>query len=228
MPHTAGIFSQDGFNADGQIFVDPTKFVAGTGTSPLSVDGSGIPVATLVAATAAVLYANLGLLLRTGVYATPAGTQRQFGTAANQPGPSTVANTSGPLAQQGLPPIPAAHLPTIIGGKAGPVAKGFQINWIDLITNNQNVANTLYSSGLFTYPFADKTAAAKTTLLAYAANGLDKTAYAGIRVQRITPTTIAPIITTDTEPVLQVGITPGAVTGTLFYGAVVGVSFNFN
>jgi hypothetical protein len=166
--------------------------------------------------------------LRTGQYAS-ASSQSQFGTAAGVAGPTTVANTSGPLAlPAGIPPILAANLPTLGNIQRGPIPKGMQINSIDVIYTVAGLAAAVATVGLTTTAFANTTAPVVANLIALAANGLPTAVQATPYVKNVAVATPAMIITADTEVVANVNFTGGA-TGTVdFYGIVVHCSYNFN
>jgi hypothetical protein len=211
-----------------QIFVDAGWFTDVAGLATVASAGPGLFVKHVPATDASTFFANLGLLLRTGQYASADG-QSQFGTAAGVAGPTTVANTSGPLAlPPGIPPILAANLPTLGNIQRGPIPKGMQINSIDVIYTVAALAAAVATVGLTTTTFANATAPVVTNLIALAANGLPTAVQATPYVKNVAVATPAMLITADTEVIANVNFTGGA-TGTVdFYGIVVHCSFNFN
>ncbi len=228
MSITEGKWEQGTPSTDMQIFVDAGRFTDVAGLATVASAGPGLFVKHVPAADASTFFANLGLLLRTGQYASADG-QSQFGTAAGVAGPTTVANTSGPLAlPPGIPPILAANLPTLGNIQLGPIPKGMQINSIDVIYTVAALAAAVATVGLTTTTFANATAPVVTNLIALAANGLPTAVQATPYVKNVAVATPAMLITADTEVIANVNFTGGA-TGTVdFYGIVVHCSFNFN
>lgn len=228
MSITEGKWEQGTPSTDMQIFVDAGWFTDVAGLATVASAGPGLFVKHVPATDASTFFANLGLLLRTGQYASADG-QSQFGTAAGVAGPTTVANTSGPLAlPPGIPPILAANLPTLGNIQRGPIPKGMQINSIDVIYTVAALAAAVATVGLTTTTFANATAPVVTNLIALAANGLPTAVQATPYVKNVAVATPAMLITADTEVIANVNFTGGA-TGTVdFYGIVVHCSFNFN
>ncbi len=228
MSITEGKWEQSTPSTDMQIFVDAGWFTDVAGLATVASAGPGLFVKHVPATDASTFFANLGLLLRTGQYASADG-QSQFGTAAGVAGPTTVANTSGPLAlPPGIPPILAANLPTLGNIQRGPIPKGMQINSIDVIYTVAALAAAVATVGLTTTTFANATAPVVTNLIALAANGLPTAVQATPYVKNVAVVTPAMLITADTEVIVNVNFTGGA-TGTVdFYGIVVHCSFNFN
>jgi hypothetical protein len=228
MSTTEGKWEQGTPSTDMQIFVDAGWFTDVAGLATVASAGPGLFVKHVPATDASTFFANLGLLLRTGQYASADG-QSQFGTAAGVAGPTTVANTSGPLAlPPGIPPILAANLPTLGNIQRGPIPKGMQINSIDVIYTVAALAAAVATVGLTTTTFANATAPVVTNLIALAANGLPTAVQATPYVKNVAVATPAMLITADTEVIANVNFTGGA-TGTVdFYGIVVHCSFNFN
>jgi len=235
---TAGLFEQDTPQPDGQIFVGASEFVDITSAGAAVPTSSAAGLFTLdvtTASHAAKFFANLKEMLRTGVYASFANGYTAFGTTGPPPvpGPSAVANTSGPLATQGHPPITIANLPTIKGPVNGPLLKGLQINWVDVIYEVDTTALAAATMGLTKTKFpaaGTKAAPVVTNIIALAANGLPTATNTAGQATRTRVAVANPAMDVDdgSEIVLNVNLTLGA-SGTLhFYGAVVGVSFNFN
>jgi hypothetical protein len=228
MSVTDGKWEQGTPSTDMQIFVDAFWFTDVAGLATAATAGPGLFTKHVPATDASTFFANLGLLLRTGQYAS-AVDQEQFGTAAGVAGPTTVANTSGPLALlPGIPPILAANMATLGHAQNGPISKGMQIDSIDVIYTVAGLAAAVATVGLTTTTFANATAPVVTNLITLGANGLPTAVQATPYVKSVAVATPAMLVTTDTEVVANVNFTGGA-TGTVdFYGIVVHCSFNFN
>lgn len=228
---TAGTFNQDTPQSDGQIFFGASEFtplVAATGV--LASSAAGLYSLNVPASSTANLFANLNELLRTGVLGVFG--QEAFGTAASVPGPSTVANTSGPSALQGRPPILAANEPTIIGPVRGALPKGLQINSVDVIYTVGTLAVTSATLGLTQTKFgaagAGATAPVVANIIALAANGLPVAVAANPVTTRIAVPTPAMIILPETEIILNVNFVTPATSTVTFYGVNMNVSYNYN
>jgi len=219
---TAGQIIASQPNTDGQLFIPVSRFSA-VGTVPaLASAGPGLLTATLATATTYNLFAAIDELLRTGL---APNYQEAFGTAALVPGPTAVANTSDPLAIDGMPPFTNALNPTLNPQK-GFVPKGMQINWVDAIYSAP-AAITSATLGLTTTKYVNNTAPLVANIIALGANGLP----AGLQAQpyrtRVSVATPAMIVLDGCEVILNLNFATGAGNAVL-YGAVVGVSFNFN
>ena len=213
---------------DLQIFVDTTWFNNIGGTSTIATDGAGSLYAALGNSAVGAWYANLALFLRTGVLASSYD-QEQFGTAAGVAGPTTVANTSGPLAlPPGIPPILAANLPTLGNAQRGPIPKGMQIDSVDVIYTVTGAALTGATIGLTKTVFANNTAPVVTNLIALGANGLPTAVQAQPYVTNVAVGTPAMITSADAEVVLNVNLTTQAAGSAVFYGVVFHCHYNFN
>jgi hypothetical protein len=174
-------------------------------------------------------------MYRSGVYGTD---QEQFGTAGGTSGPSTVANTSGPLAlAPGIPPITAANLATVggtIGGSGilhGPIPKGIQINSIDVIYQVLAVNASAATIGLTRTFFQNGVAPVVTNIIALGTNGLVLTIGAQVQVINVpvtSPAMIVPAQNGDTIIILNVNFTAGAGGTVNFYGCVLNCSYNLN
>ena len=214
---------------DMQIFIDPHHIFASSGVAAVTRDGSGLINLAIGASQACVFQAFFTPNTRTGMYATPALDQEQFGTAASQPGPSIVANTSGPLAlKPGFPPILAADMATLGAIQRGPIPKGIQINSIDAIYLVTGVALTLATVGVTKTVFANNTAPAVTNLLANASNGLPTAVQAQPYVKNVPLTAVAFLTDNDVEPIIELDLTTAAGGSAKLYGLVAHCSFNFN
>jgi len=228
---TSGQFLQDSPVADGQIFLGPftgLALVGGNTTNNINQNnGANANFFNLNgASTTYNIVANLTNILRTG---TAPNYQEQFGTAALQPGPSSVANTSDPLNLTGMPPIKKAVLATLTGGSNGFIAKGMQINWIDLIyATGANAVTSVFAS-LDAIKFANNVAPVVTNLFNnYGGASFPTAAQTNPYVARATITNPSFLVTTDSTFQVNIQVITGATATTSFYGIVLGVSFNFN
>jgi hypothetical protein len=230
MSHTDGFYEMDTPNPDGQIFIGASEFKDINGVATYASAGEGLFTLNLGSAAAASFFANVtALLRRTGVYATPSRVQEQFGTAASVPGPTTVANTSGPEATSGYPPYLAAQLPTLTGPITGPIPKGFQVNSLDVIYDVETVNLSLAQCSLVVTQFTNLAAPSVTNRIALAANGLPVAFAAGVAQLTNVPVP-SPVFSTaqDGETIVHVNLTAGAGGTAKFYGVVLRVSFNLN
>jgi hypothetical protein len=230
MSHTDGMFTMDTPNTDGQFFVGASEFIDTAGVATTASAGAGLFSKNIASAAAATFFANIvPILRRTGMYATPALNQEQFGTAASVPGPTTVANTSGPEGTQGFPPWTQAQLPTLIGAIAGPISKGFRVTSIDVIYEVDTVIATLATVGLTVTQFVNGVAPTVTNRIALGANGLPVAFATGLPYVKniVVP---SPVFSTasDGETIVNVNLTAGTGGTIKFYGVVLHVDFNLN
>jgi hypothetical protein len=240
MSHTDGRWTQGTPNPDLQIFFGADQFVdvSTLSTVAATIVTPGVLFKTVGAGAAAIFVSSLpGLLLRSGVYASAAYDQEQYGTAASVPGPSLVSGTSGPLAlpgsgspnYQAFPPIPKASMATLAGPVTGPTKKGIQIDSVDVIyqilTDATAVAATM---GLTATVFANLAAPVVTNLIALGANGLPVIIGAQPQVKNVAVTTPAMIVAADTEVLLNINLTGGTAGTIKFFGAVIKAHFNLN
>lgn len=233
MPGTDGRWTQQTSNPDMQIFFGPSAFVDTAAHAVLSF-GEGGFVWTVPETDASIFVASLPLLLRTGVYATPAYDQEQFGTAASQPGPSAVPFTSGPSALpvsgapnfQGFPPFPGSQMATLAGPMTGPTPKGIQIDSIDVIYSVLTLDAAAAEVTLFGVAFVNGEAPVTTTFLNNA--GLALTAAANPYVVNTPNPTPEMLVTADNEINCLINFTAGATGTVAFYGVVLHCHFNFN
>lgn len=223
---TAGQLLMDTPFSDAQIFLGADDFALVTGTRPVISQGTlGLPNVPITANATTAYAASLGETLRTG---TAPNYQQQFGTAASVPGPSSVPNTSDPLGLQGFPPIKAANLPTIKGPVTGFLPKGTQINWVDLVYVVSGAALTSASVGITAALFVNNVAPVVNNILTFGTNGLPTATQVQPYVFRVLVPTPAFIVSPDTNIVLNVQfVAPVGETG-IFYGASLGVSYNYN
>lgn len=231
MSQTDGQWIQDTPFTDMEIFVGATEFKDLAAVATFASAGAGLLSLNLATTAAGNFFANItAALKRTGVYATPSLMQQQYGTAASVPGPSTVANTSGPEAVTGFPPFTAANLPTLKGPYNGPVAKGVQINSIDLLYTVSTVNASLAQVGLTATNFIDNNAATPTVtnIITLGANGLAtafRTNYYRTNVAVASP---AMQVLADSEFIVNFKLTAGSGGTALFYGCVLKCSYNYN
>lgn len=238
MPHTDGRWTNGTSTPGLQQFIGADEFALLGGTAPLpaSIATPGLLFRTVAAGSAAIFAKSLSeLLLRAPIYATPAYDQEQFGTAASQPGPSAVPNTSGPLAIpgsgtpnfQGFPPTPQSLLATLAGPALGAEAKGIQIDSVDVIyqvlTDATAVAATI---GLTSTVFGNLVAPVVTNLITLGNNGLPVIIGAQPQVTNVPVATPAMIVGADTDVLLNINLTGGTAGTIKFYGAVIKAHFN--
>ena len=237
MGFTEGRWEQGSSSGDLQFFVGAEAFIDTSAHAVAATQGAGLFDFTIAASLASTFFANLGPYLRTGIYATPAFDQEEFGTAAGTPGPSTVANTNGPLGlPAGFPPIAEANLTTIAGSingtgtgiQRGPLAKGMQIDSIDVIYTATGAALTTATVGLTKTVFVNNTAPAVTNLIALGANGLPTAIQAQPYLTNVAVPVPAMITSADAEIVANVNLTTQAGGSAIFYGIVVHAHYNYN
>ena len=231
MGNTDGQWTQDTPSTDMEIFVGASEFQDTSANATRSVGGLGLWSLNLANSKAGTFYADISAMLkRTGVYASAARDQQQFGTAAGVPGPSLVSGTGGPEGITGYPPMLASQMPTLKGPTIGPVPKGVYITSVDLIYQVTGLALTLASCGLTDTTFVNNVAPAVTARIPAGANGMATATQAQpykVNVpmplaQQVFPTA------SGTETILNVNLTTGATGTALFYGAVLHCAFNLN
>lgn len=191
----------------------------------------------IAAGSSSVFVFNVDAPFRTGQYATPGISQEQFGTAAAEPGPSSVSGTSGPLNlpyNPGVPPWKASQLPTVSGNAlSGPVQKGTRLKSIDVTYEVDSVALTTAEIGvwLVKLPTAgNKGAPADVVLLTKGTNGLPTTTNTSgqATTTNVALTTLEFQITADSIIVVEVDITTPSGSTCKFYGITLNYDFNFN
>jgi len=194
----AGQFQQDTPFSDGVIFFGVGSLVNAfnfTIASTLTVTPGSMSYA-LAASASGFLALALPTLGRTG---TIPNYQEQFGTAALQPGPSSVANTSDPLNLIGMPPVKKSNLATLTGGSNGFVSKGYQVNYIDVIYQVNTNPLTSINIGITKNKFVNNQPVAASVILAYGVNGLQTAVQANPYVTRVTPTNISFVVDSDAQ-----------------------------
>jgi hypothetical protein len=228
MSISEGRFEGNTSYPDLQFFLGFDDFIDTSAHVVNATQGAGLASQTLAASLAATLFSNVEPWLRTGVYASSYD-QEQFGTAAGVAGPTTVANTSGPLALlPGIPPILAANLATLGNMQRGPVPKGMQIDSMDVIYTVTGAPLTTATVGLTKTVFVNNTAPAVTNLIALGANGLPTAVQAQPYVTNVPVTTPAMITSADAEILLNLNLTTPAGGSAIFYGVVFHCHYNFN
>lgn len=231
MSHTEFMWTQGVAPNDLNIFLGADQFTdfAALATLP-ATPSAGLLFKTVPSTDASKFFITPELMLRSGMLATPGLNQEQFGTAAAQPGPSSVSGTSGPLAMPNSLPTPTgANLATVKGSVSGPAAKGIQINSIDVLYSVLTVNATLATIGLTTTKFANGVAPVVANLIALGAHGLPTVAAAQPYVTNValaSPAMIVPNI--DTQVILNINLTAGSGGTIQFIGAVLKCSYNFN
>jgi hypothetical protein len=228
MSITEGRFEGNTSFPDLQFFLGFDDFIDTSSHAVNATQGAGLVNQTLAASLAATLFSNVAPWLRTGVYASSYD-QEQFGTAAGVAGPTTVANTGGPLALlPGIPPITAANLPTLGNIQRGPIPKGMQIDSVDVIYTVTGAALTTATVGLTKTVFANNAAPVVTNLIALGANGLPTAVQAQPYVTNVAVGTPAMITSADAEVILNVNLTTQGGGSAIFYGVVIKAHYNFN
>lgn len=232
--NTQGPISSATPNTDAQIWAGASSFTGLVAASAVPASaGAGLWTLNIPSSTTANLFSELNEILRTGQFASANRNQRQFGTAALVPGPSGVANTSGPLAIAGYPPFTNATNPIRTGGLTGPLGKGLQINWVDVIYEVDTGAITSVTFGLTQtkMPAAGASGApVVTNIIALAANGLPVALNTVGQATRTRITNPAPaMLTTDGgEIIANLNFVVPAANSVKLYGCIFGCSFNFN
>jgi hypothetical protein len=213
------------------LFVGADEIRSTTGSPTLTLNASGDLSLNMTAATY-VHVVSEACLLRSGVLATTAFDQEQFGTAASQPGPSSVSNTGSPFGfKPGFPPLTAAQLATLGNVQRGAIIKGIQINSVAPIYSVSGSALTSIALGVTTTSFANGTAFTVANLLAKAQNGLSLATTTAANTPYSTAVAIPtpamiPGNVLGVESLIELDM---VVAGTArLYGFSVNCSFNFN
>ena len=228
MPGTDSVWAQDSPNTDLELFLGISEVKDFNGKLTYTLDGNNIPVMNCAVSLSTIPIANIGnMLKRTGVYATPASAQEQFGTGASMPGPTAVANTSDPEGMRGYPPFTASKLATLVGPQAGPVLKGVLIKSVDVIYSVPGSGSlTSFTAALYTLNFANGTPIAKTQILGTPTFPL--AAQANPYVVNVPVTNPAFLTVLDTQAYVQINVSTSATAQLNLYGFVVKCNFNFN
>src|SRR3974390_1025932 len=174
MPNTDQWWSGDTPFPDQEIFVGATEFKDLAGVATFASAGAGLLTLNLASTAAGNFFANItAMLKRTGVFATPAVQQQQFGTSSSLPGPiGSLPNTSDPEGIRGYPPFTAASLPTLVGPARGAVPKGVMINSVDIVAGINTVNASLAQIGLTATNFVNAVAPNVINIITLGANGI--------------------------------------------------------
>ena len=232
MPNTDQYWQGDTPFLDQEIFVGATEFKDLAGVGTFASAGAGLLTLNLATAAAGNFFANVtAALKRTGVFANPAIQQAQFGTSASLPGPvQGLPNTNDPEGIRGFPPFTAATLPTLVGPRSGTVAKGIQVNSVDILYTLNTVNASLAQIGLTYTNFVDNTAALPTVtnLITLGANGMPTAFRTNLNRFNVPVSTAVMITAFDSELIANVKITAGSGGTVNFYGCVFKCAYNFN
>jgi hypothetical protein len=231
MPFSSGKWTTDSASSDGELFIGTGDFVDTSNNSTITSSGAGNLAFTVAASKSCTFFANLGQILRPLAlgYANAGLAQRQFGTAAGVPGPSSVANTSGPSAlPAGHPGSVSPYVPaTVAGPTTGVSPKGLQINWVDICYSVTAVNLFGVGIGITNTVFNNGVAPVVTTLLLLGNNGMPLGFQIQPRRYRVTPTTIAFLTADGSQPIINVNLITNAGGTAAFYGVIVGLSYNY-
>ena len=230
MANTDGQHTQDTPFTDMQIFRGPSDFVDITGHAVRAITGTAYSF-TLAATLAATFYADLMGFHRTGVYATPALMQEQYGTSLSLPGPqASLPNSGDPDSlYPGYPPTLAANMATLSGGiRRGPIPKGAFISSFDVIYSVGTVALTLAQVGITRNVFVNGVAAASSNILALGTNGLATAAAANPYVINVPLPANTFDVTSDSIGTVVVNLTAGTGGTATFFGVMYHLTYNWN
>lgn len=207
----------------------PTDFLDSSAHGVFTANANG-DISWNLGASLAATYAGVATPLRKKLrFATPALDQEQFGTAAAQPGPSAVANTSGPLSlKPGFPPLLGAQMPTMGAIQVGPIAKGFQIDSIDVCYQFLAVNGALAQFGLYLNKIVNGAANAPVAVVALGVNGLSTNFTANPVVTNIVNPAPSMIVTPDTFITAMVNQTTAAAASAKFWGLEIYGHINYN
>ena len=234
MSITEGKWEQETPQPDLHLWIGADEFVdfAAVATLPAS-PAAGLIYRIVPASSAAKFFKSPeATMLRSGVYATAAYDQEQYGTSLSLPGPqASLANSGGPNAGlAGFPPTLAAQMSTLGGIQRGPIPKGFQINSVDVIYQPLVTVASAITFGLTKTQFVNAAAPVVTNIIALGANGLPLAINAQPLVTNIpvtSPAMIVPAQAGDLGLVVNLNIT--TTTGTVnFYGVMLNCSYNLN
>jgi|SRR5215472_9972748 len=205
MPHSEDVWTADTALNDAEIFISPQQ------VKDLSASLPGYSAGLLnygIGASAAIsFYANVpAVLKRTGI----SGVDAEGIT--------------------GFPPFMGANLITLKGPRLVPIAKGMQINSMDLLYTVIGSALSAITVSLLALTYTDQQAYVQTNLIALGQNGLPLTVTpigtTAVSRKNIPVTNPAMLISPGTDIQFYTKITTGAGTAK-FYGAVLKCSYNF-
>ncbi len=231
MANTDGQHTQDTPFTDMQIFRGPSDWLDTSSFASYTQSG-GLYYLHVPATDAATFVTDALLMIRTGVYATPALTQEQYGTSLSLPGPLlSLPNSGDPDSlNPGYPPILSSQMATLGNIRRGPIAKGMMLTSIDFIYRVNTVAATAATCSITTITYANTTAPVIKNIIPLAANGLTLAANANPYVINVpVPAAAAAFfITPDTEVLDNFNITAGTGGTVDFFGSMAHYSYNFN
>lgn len=235
MTNTAKSWTQDTPVANSIVSLGAPEFSSPTlANTALTLVASG-KLAYLIPASATTnLFKAIDQIFRNLSYASISSGMTAFGTTGPPPvpGPSTVANTSGPRGIIVSPPIPKAQLPTITGPNFGPLPKGIQINSVDFIYQVLGAGATSISVGLTQTSFgaagAGAVAPTVTNIITLGANGMPLTVAANPVTTRVAITNPVMLSALEAQYLLQFQAVAPAGCTIDFYGAVLNISYNYN
>lgn len=221
---TGGRFEAKTPFTDGVIEIGAQDFQVMSGvTSTFVKAGKGLVTLHIGASLAPVIIVDLGAFFTRKLGLAPF-LQEQFGTAAGVAGPTSVANTSDPDAQSGIPPFTGASQLT---PQKGFFPKGINILDVTLQYAIAGAALTGHTIGISKTVFANNAAPVVTDVLANAANGLATATQAQPYVTKIAVNS-GFLVTDLTHYILELDPTT-QVAGTYdLSGATLHVSYNWN
>jgi hypothetical protein len=229
MSQTDGRFTQDLPCTDLQIFRGPSDFVDISAQAARAVVGTAYAF-TIASTIAATFRADLMGFHRTGMYATPAYDQQQFGTSLSLPGPqASLPNSGDPESLPvGFPPLTAAQMATLGYIKRGPTPKGMFVSSFDVIYSVSTVALSLAQVGIKRNVFVNGVAPASSDILALGTNGLATAVAANPYVINVPLPANTFDVASDSLGTVSVNLTAGSGGTAVFYGIMYHLTYNFN
>lgn len=224
---TGGRFEQKTPVTDAFLPCDASDFFSvGAGASTLTLNAKGDVSFNMAQSLAGKWVCSLtGLIYRSGL---APFLQEQFGTAAGVAGPTSVANTSDPDAQSGVPPFTGASQLTPLTGFIPKGIKIIDITYHYFIGTNPLSVHTIGLSKTVKPTSGTPAALTVTDIVANAANGLATAANAN--PQSTTVTVSSPVfnVTDLSELIIEVDATTPAGGTYRNYGATVHLQYNYN
>src|SRR5215472_320203 len=235
MPNTDQYWQCDVALPDMEIFCDMGMVKdLGLGTPASQIGALGNIVSVIGAGTTGnPVLSVYNVLKRSGILASTALQQEQFGTAAGIPGPSGVQYTSDPKGIRGYPPTKANALATLIGtggASSGPTPKGIQLNSFDVIyTVAGGTATTITMTAHIT-PFVDGAVVTPVLILPTGAYSLPTAISTGGKPYRRNIAIPSPAMISgyDTDLIIAPAFQAGAGCTITVHGFVLKCSYNFN
>lgn len=224
MSRTGGRWEQKTPFTDGRFVVAPADFTQTSGTaSTMTRNAKGdLSLNQGATITAMYMYDIAEMLFRTGQLPF---LQEQFGTAANVPGPSSVANTSDPDA--GIGPPPQTGILSITP-QTGFLPKGIKITDLTLKYLITGAALTLHTIGLSKTVFANNAALVVTDVLANAANGLATATQANPYVTKVAISSPTFLVSDLSDLIIELDVTTQGAGAYRLYGVDIHCQFNYN